>query len=92
MTGMPTYEYRCTACEHLWEADQSIKDDPLTTCPSCGKESAKRLISAGNFIMKGGRSEGSSGGGGAEKPADAATQAFHDRFEQVSGIRVGDDK
>ena len=33
---MPTYEYACKECgEHL-EVVQSFKDDPLTTCPSCG--------------------------------------------------------
>ncbi len=33
---MPTYEYACKACgEHL-EVVQSFKDDPLTTCASCG--------------------------------------------------------
>ena len=43
---MPTYEYACEACKHEFEAEQSIKDAPLTTCPACRQESAKRLISA----------------------------------------------
>lgn len=52
---MPTYEYACDACGHAWEAFQSIKDDPLTKCPSCKKKKAKRQISAGTgFILKGG--------------------------------------
>jgi len=52
---MPTYEYLCTNCKHEWEADQSIKDQPLDKCPKCGKETAKRLISGGTgFILSGG--------------------------------------
>jgi putative FmdB family regulatory protein len=52
---MPTYEYRCEACGHEWEAFQSMKDDPLTDCPECGEPKAKRQISAGTgFILKGG--------------------------------------
>jgi putative FmdB family regulatory protein len=33
---MPTYEYACKDCKEHVEVVQSFKDDPLTTCPSCG--------------------------------------------------------
>jgi len=50
-----TYEYLCTACAHAWEAEQSISAAPLTTCPNCHAESAKRQVSGGaGFILKGG--------------------------------------
>ncbi len=39
---MPTYEYKCFDCEHAMEHFQKITDNPLKTCPSCGKESLKR--------------------------------------------------
>ena len=32
---MPTYEYACTSCGNEWEAEQSIKEDPLKDCPKC---------------------------------------------------------
>lgn len=48
-----TYEYACTSCNHEWEAEQSIKDDALKTCPKCGEESAKRLISKSSFVLSG---------------------------------------
>lgn len=52
---MPTYEYACTSCGHEWEAEQSIKDEPLKQCPSCEAMTAKRQISRGTgFILKGG--------------------------------------
>lgn len=50
-----TYEYLCQACGNHWEAQQSIKDAPLTDCPACGKAEAKRQISRSlGFILKGG--------------------------------------
>ena len=30
---MPTYEYRCTVCEQMFERYQSFSDDPITVCP-----------------------------------------------------------
>jgi putative FmdB family regulatory protein len=36
LSNMPTYTYRCSTCELVFEATQSIKDDALTTC-NCGK-------------------------------------------------------
>jgi putative FmdB family regulatory protein len=50
-----TYEYVCAACEHQWEAEQPISAAPLTACPSCHEEAARRQISGGaGFILKGG--------------------------------------
>ncbi|GAB4318830.1 MAG: hypothetical protein Kow0074_08260 [Candidatus Zixiibacteriota bacterium] len=48
---MPTYDYKCGACGHQFEAFQSIKDDPLTKCPKCGNYSVKRLISPGGGLL-----------------------------------------
>jgi putative FmdB family regulatory protein len=38
---MPTYEYVCKSCGHLFEIVQSMRDDPLTECPQCGGELRK---------------------------------------------------
>ena len=44
---MPTYEYACKGCgEHL-EIVQSFRDDPITTCPSCGGDLRKVFGSIG---------------------------------------------
>ena len=51
---MPTYEYVCTDCQNQWEEVQKISENALEVCPKCGKSTAKRQISAGNFILKGG--------------------------------------
>ena len=51
---MPTYDYICDNCGHEFETYQSMKDDKLTVCPNCGKDSLKRLIGSGSgLIFKG---------------------------------------
>jgi putative FmdB family regulatory protein len=52
--SMPTYEYACAACGNAWEEIQKITAPPVELCPACGKSTAKRQISGGNFILKGG--------------------------------------
>lgn len=81
---MPTYEYKCAACGHAFEAFQPISSKPLKKCPHCGKNSARRLISAGaGIIFKGSgfyetdyRSENYKSGEKKEAPpADPAKKA-----------------
>ncbi|MBL4711205.1 MAG: zinc ribbon domain-containing protein [Gammaproteobacteria bacterium] len=50
---MPFYEYQCTKCEHEEEVLQKISDKPLKKCPSCGKSSMKKMVSAAAFRLKG---------------------------------------
>jgi len=62
---MPTYEYQCGTCGHIFEGRQAITDPPLTECPEC-RGPVNRLISGGaGFILKGARSENSSRRDGA---------------------------
>lgn len=49
-----TYSYHCKKCGHEFDAEQSIKDDPLVDCPSCNAPELQRLISAASFHLKGG--------------------------------------
>ncbi len=48
---MPTYDYQCDACGHRYEQWQSFADAKLTTCPSCGAESLRRLFGSGAAIL-----------------------------------------
>ena len=51
---MPFYEYECTDCKFYVEALQKISDKPLKQCPSCKKQTLKKLVSAPVFRLKGG--------------------------------------
>jgi len=51
---MPVYAYKCRDCGTPLEVHQEFSDAPLTECPKCHEQTAQRLISGGNFILKGG--------------------------------------
>jgi putative FmdB family regulatory protein len=51
---MPFYEYECANCKFYTEVMQKISDAPLKKCPSCGKSTLKKLVSAPVFRLKGG--------------------------------------
>ncbi|MFI4914224.1 MAG: FmdB family zinc ribbon protein [Steroidobacterales bacterium] len=50
---MPIYEYECSSCRYYAEVMQKITEAPLRKCPSCGKNTFKKLISAPVFRLKG---------------------------------------
>jgi putative FmdB family regulatory protein len=58
---MPTYEYHCEKCKKDFELFQSMKDNPVATCPkeqcrqkTWGKGKVKRLLGTGaGLIFKG---------------------------------------
>ena len=58
---MPTYEYQCEKCKKGFDLYQSMKDDPVKTCPkevcrqkTWGKGKVKRQLGTGaGLIFKG---------------------------------------
>jgi len=58
---MPTYEYQCEKCKKSFDCYQSMKDEPLKTCPkdlcrqkTWGKGKVKRQMGTGaGLIFKG---------------------------------------
>ena len=48
---MPTYDYRCDACQHQFEEFQSFSADPLKTCPKCQKDQLRRLFGTGAAVL-----------------------------------------
>jgi putative FmdB family regulatory protein len=50
---MPTYDYKCSNCNHTFEYFQPMSSAPLTECPKC-KGSLIRIIGTGSGpIFKG---------------------------------------
>jgi putative FmdB family regulatory protein len=50
---MPLYEYRCEACEKVFERIQKFSDPPVDVCPNCGKGPVKKLPSSPAIQFKG---------------------------------------
>jgi putative FmdB family regulatory protein len=49
---MPTYSYKCTNCDHRFEARQRFSDDPLSECPVCGSP-IRKVITPVGIVFKG---------------------------------------
>ena len=49
---MPTYNYRCTKCEKIFDAFHSMMSTDPQHCPECGAPGTK-LLSASSVIFKG---------------------------------------
>ena len=50
---MPIYEFVCEDCGNEVEVLQKISDESLKICPSCGKTSMKKKVSAAAFRLSG---------------------------------------
>ena len=86
---MPTYEYKCLACDNQFERFQGITAPPIEECPECqGK--VKRLIGAGaGLIFKGSgfyitdyRSEGYKESAKKDKNASSDKNTASDKGEK----------
>lgn len=50
---MPTYVYKCSSCDTVFEAEQRITEPPLTSC-GCGSDGTiKRVIQPTAVLFKG---------------------------------------
>ena len=51
---MPTYDYVCNACGHVWDEFKPMTAPLTKKCPKCKKAKAERKIGAGaGLIFKG---------------------------------------
>jgi putative FmdB family regulatory protein len=70
---VPTYEYRCDACDRNFDVVQSFHDDPLTECPTCGAPVRKVFGNVG-IVFKGSgfyKNDSRSGADGKKKTAES---------------------
>ncbi len=91
---MPTYEYRCGECGHQFEEFQSIKADPLKTCPECKTDKLRRLLGAGaGLIFKGSgfyiTDYKNNGNGQAKKKNTESTKETKDSSKDTSAKSSG---
>src|SRR5687768_10879024 len=78
---MPTYEYKCTACNHAFEQFQSMSAAPVKKCPRCGKSKVKRLLGTGaGIIFK----------GSGFYITDYRDSSYNDKAKAESGASGGD--
>ena len=103
---MPTYEYKCFACNHTFERFQSMSAEPIKRCPECGKAKVKRLLGTGaGVIFKGSgfyitdyRDSGykdqakAESGGGESKSADGKTETKTDAKPETKAETKSDTK
>lgn len=50
---MPTYDYKCKSCEHIFEEFHKVNEKPKVKCPICGGKAEKILTPPAGFILKG---------------------------------------
>lgn len=50
---MPIYAYRCEECGFAKDVLQKMSDPVLTDCPTCGKATFKKQLTAAGFQLKG---------------------------------------
>jgi putative FmdB family regulatory protein len=89
---MPSYEYACKSCGEHVEVVQSFKDDPLTTCSTCGGPLRKVFGNIG-IVFKGSGfyktdSRSSSRKDGGEK-RDTATTPSSTAAESKESVSAG---
>lgn len=48
---MPTYDYKCDACDHSFELFQSITEPVKRKCPECGRSKLRRLFGTGAAVV-----------------------------------------
>jgi putative FmdB family regulatory protein len=64
---MPTFEFACEKCSHEFE-ELVLRRDEVITCPQCGSDHAKKLLSS--FAVTGGaRLKGGGGSCGTCRPS-----------------------
>ena len=83
---MPTYGYECLSCDNQFEVFQSIKDDALTVCETCGGTLRKRIYPVGisfkgsgfyvnDYAAKPSSASGASGDAPKTEGGEAKTEA-----------------
>lgn len=88
---MPTYEYRCKGCGHELEVQQSFTDDPLTSCPSCGEASLRKVFGNIAVTFKGSgfyKTDNRAGGGTTSTSSESSSTSSDTKTETKSETKT----
>lgn len=72
---MPIYAYKCEACGFAKDVLQKMSDAPLQECPSCGKSTFSKQLTAAGFQLKGSGWYATDFKGGSSCAASAAADS-----------------
>jgi putative FmdB family regulatory protein len=75
LNTMPIYAYKCESCGFAKDVLQKISDPLLTECPTCGKATFSKQLTAAGFQLKGSGWYATDFKGGSAAPAVAAPAA-----------------
>jgi len=86
---MPIYAYKCDSCGFAKDVLQKLSDPLLTECPSCGKSTFSKQVTAAGFQLKGSGwyatdFKGGSGAAATTPAAAAGTPATPDSAPAVT--------
>jgi len=87
---MPVYEYQCESCDHRYTLLARAKDsEELPTCPQCGDEKVRKLISSVSVVRSASRKE--EDGGKPLAAVDPTKPQEVAQYLKEHGSRFGDD-
>ncbi len=87
---MPTYEYRCEACDRTFDVVQSFHDDPLTSCPTCGSPVRKVFGNVGIVFKGSGFYKTDSRNGGPSKGKESSRETADSSSGSQADKSAGD--
>ena len=50
---MPTFDFQCTGCNHIFEFNRPFGSKEIPQCPECDEKDVNKLISTPNIQFKG---------------------------------------
>ncbi|MBF0124050.1 MAG: zinc ribbon domain-containing protein [Magnetococcales bacterium] len=50
---MPIYDYKCDPCNHRFEHNHAMAEEPVVACPKCGSTQQVRKIFSTGGVMGG---------------------------------------
>ena len=82
---MPIYAYKCDSCGFAKDVLQKMSDAPLDTCPSCGKTTFIKQVTAAGFQLKGSGWYVTDFKGNGSAPSTSVAPATGDAAPAASG-------